>query len=165
MTMNRIEGDWLRFDLTDFQVNVYDDTGTYLNTFNASPRYEIFEWETSEWVFKEGDFLAFSYSWIPGGYDPYQLHVMRTLLNNYDPDQPAGMRFSYNYSDVFDDGTYGPNPLLPHSGLWFVGNSEYGYFGGEIDEITSSAAPIPGAVWLLGSGLVGLVGLRRKLKS
>ena len=33
------------------------------------------------------------------------------------------------------------------------------FVGGE-----SSTAPIPGAVWLLGSGLVGLAGLRRKLK-
>jgi len=27
-----------------------------------------------------------------------------------------------------------------------------------------SFVPIPGAVWLLGSGLIALVGLRRKLK-
>ena len=29
-------------------------------------------------------------------------------------------------------------------------------------EITQSAVPIPGAVWLLGSGLIGIVGVRRK---
>ena len=28
-----------------------------------------------------------------------------------------------------------------------------------------SEVPIPGAVWLLGSGLIGLVGIRRKLKN
>lgn len=28
-----------------------------------------------------------------------------------------------------------------------------------------SAVPIPGAVWLLGSGLIGIVGIRRKLKN
>ncbi len=33
---------------------------------------------------------------------------------------------------------------------------------GEIWELHT--VPIPGAVWLLGSGLLGLVGIRRKLK-
>jgi hypothetical protein len=28
--------------------------------------------------------------------------------------------------------------------------------------ITNSPVPVPGALWLLGSGLLGLVGLRRK---
>jgi len=32
-------------------------------------------------------------------------------------------------------------------------------------EINTGAVPIPGAVWLLGSGLVGIVGIRRKLRS
>ncbi|BDQ35479.1 hypothetical protein [Pseudodesulfovibrio portus] len=31
-----------------------------------------------------------------------------------------------------------------------------------MDNLTFSPTPIPGAIWLLGSGLVGLVGLRRK---
>jgi hypothetical protein len=36
-----------------------------------------------------------------------------------------------------------------------------GYF--EVD-FTVSEVPIPGAVWLLGSGLIGIIGFRRKLK-
>ena len=40
-----------------------------------------------------------------------------------------------------------------------------GYMGGEIDAFADvSAVPIPGAIWLLGSGLVGLMGLRRSRK-
>ena len=34
-----------------------------------------------------------------------------------------------------------------------------------MDDISVNPVPIPGAVWLLGSGLVGLAGLRRKFKS
>ncbi|WP_207683794.1 VPLPA-CTERM sorting domain-containing protein [Desulfonema magnum] len=30
--------------------------------------------------------------------------------------------------------------------------------------VNVSAFPIPGAVWLLGSGLIGLAGIRRKVK-
>lgn len=32
-------------------------------------------------------------------------------------------------------------------------------------DIDTSPAPIPGAIWLLGSGLIGLVGLHRRLRS
>jgi choice-of-anchor C domain-containing protein len=36
--------------------------------------------------------------------------------------------------------------------------------GPAIDNVDVSAVPIPGAVWLLGSGLVGLVAVRRRFK-
>jgi hypothetical protein len=39
-------------------------------------------------------------------------------------------------------------------------NSDFGFYA-----LETTPTPIPGAVWLLGSGLVGLVGLRRKFRS
>ncbi len=41
---------------------------------------------------------------------------------------------------------------------WWVGAETVG-----VDNITLNSVPIPGAIWLLGSGLLGLLGIRRKL--
>lgn len=38
-------------------------------------------------------------------------------------------------------------------------------FNFSIDNVTISAVPVPAAVWLLGSGLIGLLGVARKRKS
>lgn len=52
--------------------------------------------------------------------------------------------------------------------LTFSNSAQTGYYWGPLldnvsVEKTSPAVPIPAAVWLLGSGLLGLIGFRRKL--
>jgi hypothetical protein len=86
------------------------------------------------------------------------------------------LKVSTNTQDDIDVELYNPNDLvnplyiLPDIGLDFKFDS--GMIGlATTDEatfnnfsITGNAVPIPGAVWLLGSGLIGLVGIRKKLK-
>jgi hypothetical protein len=60
------------------------------------------------------------------------------------------------------EGAYGWFGALAIDGDFTQGDSLYGSFGfgAPITEITPdvSAVPIPGAIWLLGSGLLGLIG-------
>ena len=48
-------------------------------------------------------------------------------------------------------------------GFWFYADSDsYGYFGADNIEVNGNPVPVPAAFWLLGSGLIGLAGLRRR---
>ncbi|WP_319523070.1 PEP-CTERM sorting domain-containing protein [uncultured Desulfosarcina sp.] len=59
--------------------------------------------------------------------------------------------------DLFD--TFGVNALRYLKVEKTSGGAGTGKF---IDAVGVSAVPVPGAVWLMGSGLLGLIGLRRK---
>ena len=74
---------------------------------------------------------------------------------------------SYDAMQLYDGSAGGVGFDLAESGYEWI---EYikveglsGFAGGEIDAFADVAAvPVPAAVWLLGSGLVGLIGIRRK---
>ena len=70
---------------------------------------------------------------------------------------------SFNYTSSITDATGGGgghSTWLAGAHIQSNGDSGYSVWIGP----GNSEVPIPGAVWLLGSGLVGLVGLRRKYK-
>jgi hypothetical protein len=58
-------------------------------------------------------------------------------------------------------GTFaGFNADVPISHVIFDGNTGDGF--NHLDGLQTNVVPIPGAVWLLGTGLIGLVAMRRK---
>lgn len=86
----------------------------------------------------------------------------------------AGAIAIEQYIDLTDylDLLVGANTfsIVPYtsSNAWFFDYAELTVWGSDPKPLTEIIeqpmhAPIPGAVWLLGSGLIGLVGLRRKL--
>ncbi|GAB6906872.1 conserved exported hypothetical protein [Desulfosarcina cetonica] len=81
--------------------------------------------------------------------------------------------WSYWVSDSGSDWAYsgyGISARVLSDGSWdgwsFSGTAGYGDGSAPITPVAAqSAVPIPGAVWLFGSGLMGIIGIRRKMKS
>jgi len=53
-----------------------------------------------------------------------------------------------------------PNSSIDHADLWIRNDPTYFF----LDDVDVSPVPIPGAVWLLGSGIVELIGLKRRMR-
>ena len=82
----------------------------------------------------------------------------------------AATAYANNTSPAIGNQIWANNggPISGISGdAWWIGFGAYPGVESFYVRTTFDVAtvPLPGAVWLLGSGLVGLVGLRRKLKS
>lgn len=80
------------------------------------------------------------------------------------PGGPAGGSSTFSLGLYSDEG--GLNPLLGGT-LYTVSLMNNGTASTQIlaNQATVTATPIPAAVWLFGSGLMGLVGLRRRTNS
>jgi len=124
----------------------------------------------------------------PDTFDVNDQHPIITFdnFNNSDASINAFGLYFYNYNPgskwrVMEFGSdFIPVNLTGSTGSYFFGVITDSFFdevqlhtnqnGGSmnIDEIyyssNASAIPIPGAVWLLGSGIIGIVGIRRKFK-
>jgi hypothetical protein len=97
-------------------------------------------------VLVQGDDYTFEHSLYVSYHDEYSHSVTET--------------------GVFDQAIYLSNPL--DITAWSHSSTYSGYANGSatITDLTIelSAIPIPGAIWLLGTGLIGIVGIRRKFK-
>jgi hypothetical protein len=72
-----------------------------------------------------------------------------------------GTPLTQTYTDVRPAGELS----VSYDGIYFrTGDSGIVTFGVDVKAQAFNPVPIPAAVWLLGSGLLGLVGIRRKLR-
>lgn len=97
--------------------------------------------------------------------DVYQLgcKYIQGYGEQYDLDDLGLDKISYvRILDVVGDGNY----LDSNSHIIYDAYPTWGSAGFDLDAVgvlhQGSPVPIPGAVWLLGSGLLGIVGIRRK---
>ncbi len=96
-------------------------------------------------------------------------NAINTVLNNESPVPLVSTSGSGIYNVPFEkrtiDGKIGTVVNLRHTdfGVWWGSNSSAGYLSSGSDYVYarfSPVVPIPGALWLLGSGLFGLVAVR-----
>lgn len=138
-----------------------------LITFLAIPSYAVASivFETTGWIIgSDGLSYEFQADQSPYTYQATFSDLSESPFFGFD-----FLYFSVTSSTDTLDSIVGPGSftfdVIPGQTLFANvfgtggGNLEAGNFGVQISTI-----PVPGAMWLLGSGLIGLVGLRRKFR-
>lgn len=144
-------------------INNFGDTGD--GEVNLAIQGYTFPTGTLQYKYGESDWLSIAgYGQtlhIDTGADFRELVYFRFLLSPEQTITKASMTFS-GYDDPFYNsvsmlfGPTTPPPGSPYGSVAFAVATP-----GGSDHV--APAPIPGAVWLLGSGLFGLFGIRRKM--
>ncbi len=140
------------------------DVPQYINVVQISALYAAGAYSD---IVNETAFISYNTDYANRP-NPADFHV--TVANdgvNYSSMSGAGSVTNVSPGLVNFAGVWNINNLFPGTAvdslLFYVGpNANNTYSDYSIVSLDTTAVPLPGAVWLLGAGLVGLVGLRRR---
>ncbi|MDY6988796.1 MAG: VPLPA-CTERM sorting domain-containing protein [Thermodesulfobacteriota bacterium] len=167
----------------------WDESGAEVAGTAANPLYMIMDVADENWwssgFNKDGTWVA---DWAPGpdGSQGTSDDLGTFYASGYD-DGAGGTNVitavndasTFSFDFTIDSGTWnGQWEFLVDGSKYSVGSSaspggwienfwgDYGTGGGLSTNMGSGyAVPVPAAVWLLGSGIIGLVGIKRKFRS
>jgi hypothetical protein len=151
--------------------------------FNVTPGEYIYvaAWNETQWKALIGQFVLPSTTILTDStnWQVYRVTPSPPLtVDGYDPAPTPSEMFQYignantagwgSITDSQSQGSYPWGVIIPgidSNAKWIWGSAMYGDNDSEYQIFRTQvpAVPIPAAVWLLGSGLVGLLAIRRKL--
>jgi len=134
--------------LWDVDFILTDDQGSL-----GDPQISYQDYDAWNFMLAINDYLnnEADVDWI-GGVNHYQIPLSDMTW----PDGPSAVATTYHFA-----GSWIMTGVTGYPSL--ASFQTVGFLTADIRPHTA-AVPIPGAVWLLGSGLIGLVGIRKKMK-
>jgi len=166
-------------EVWDYSVGAYTGAGLHVIDINTSGKFSIIE---SNLTIKgdAGDTIIFRFSSLDQAMEVSESNLLLDGgigINNvlWYVDAKQGVQ-SFNFSDatfygmsLWDIGA-DPDNYITLSNVEFCGQVisdrvDFSNTSGSACTFDTSAIPIPAAVWLFGSGLIGLVGIARRKKA
>ncbi|WP_419779396.1 VPLPA-CTERM sorting domain-containing protein [Maridesulfovibrio sp.] len=122
-------------------VTIYETTWNRPNNYNEYAQV----WAATDDVLTSSGVNLGSDAWV----------LLSPSIYNQDGD-------SFGGQTVFANGIYSYLKVTDTTGSVAGGSSGDGF---DINAVSVSPTPIPGAIWILGAGLAGLIGVRRRIGS